>query len=244
MKKLCMNTGDYLYKIISCKIFKIMKNVLLLMMITVFQVYAAEGYSQNTKLTLNLDNVTVGNVLEEIENHSEFYFLFNAKLIDIEREVSISIEDQRISNILASLFSGTGVSSTVHDRLIILTPGDLDPGVPDLIQQQIITGTVTNEEGNPLPGVTVVVKGSTTGTLTDVLGKYTLNNVPKNAVLIFSFVGMSTQEIQSDEKTMINVIMKEEAIGLEEVVVIGYGTKTKATMTGAVDVVDASQEIT
>ena len=239
-----MNTGDCLNKIISCKIFKIMKNVLLLMIITVFQVYAAEGYSQNTKLTLNLDNVTVGNVLEEIENQSEFYFLFNAKLIDIEREVSISIEDQRISNILAALFSGTGVSSTVHDRLIILTPGDLDPGVPEIIQQQTVNGTVTDSQtGEAMPGVNILVIGTSLGAITDASGSYSITVTDRNATLRFSFIGYVTQEVALNGRSTIDVNLISEVTGLDEVVVIGYGTKTRATMTGAVDVVDARKAI-
>jgi len=97
MKKYCLYGGGYLQKIYSCKIFKLMRNTLVLVFITVFQAYADDTYSQNTKLSLNLNNVTVARVLEEIQNNSEFYLLFNAKLIDVERDVSISVKDIRIS---------------------------------------------------------------------------------------------------------------------------------------------------
>src|SRR5450759_2710029 len=116
MKKNCSSTGAYLNILCSWKIFKVMRNTLLLLFITVSQIYANDSYSQSTKLSMDLNNVTVANVLEEIENKSEFYFLFNAKLIDVEREVSIRVEDQKISDILQSLFSGTEVKSMVYDR--------------------------------------------------------------------------------------------------------------------------------
>ena len=107
MKKYCSYAGGYIKQIYSCKIFKLIRNTLLLIFITVFQAYADDTNSQNTKLSLNLNNVTVANVLEEIQNNSEFYFLFNSKLIDVEREVSVSMEDKKISEILTFLFSGT-----------------------------------------------------------------------------------------------------------------------------------------
>jgi len=107
------------------------------------------------------------------------------------------------------------------------------------LQQQAVTGMVTDESGNPLPGVTVLVKGTTVGTVTDASGKYTIDNVPLNATLIFSFIGMSTQEIQSDGRRVIDVVLKEEPIGLEEVVVIGYGTMKKSDLTGSVTSVDS-----
>jgi TonB-dependent starch-binding outer membrane protein SusC len=101
-------------------------------------------------------------------------------------------------------------------------------------QQVSIGGIITDQKGAPLTGVTVAVKGSTIGTLTDVNGKYSISNVPQNATLVFSFVGMKAQEILIEGRTQINVILNEEAIGLEEVVVVGYGTQKKVNLTGSV----------
>ena len=210
-----------------------MRNTLLLIFITALQVYASDTYSQNTKLSLDLNNVTIADALEEIQNKSEFYFLFNAKLVDVEREVTISVEDKKISEILTSLFSGTGVKYLVYDRQIILTPSDVS-AFSEALQQLKITGTVTDEKGNPLPGVTVIVKGTTIGIFTDASGKYTIDNAPQNATLIFSFVGMITQEIASEGRTLIDVVLKEEVVGLEEVVVVGYGTQRRTSVTGAI----------
>src|SRR5450759_292959 len=232
MKKYCSCAGGYINKLYSWKIFKLMRNTLLLVFITVLQAYANDTYSQNTKLTLNLNNVTVANVLEEIQNNSEFYFLFNAKLIDVKREVSISMEDKKISEILTSLFSGSGVNYLVYDRQIILTPSDVT-SLSEALQQLKITGTVTDKNG-PIPGANVVVTGTTQGTITDIAGKYSLE-VPQGAKsLTFTFVGMEPQEIIIGRLTQINVKMVESAIGLEEVVVVGYGTQKKVNLTGAI----------
>jgi TonB-linked SusC/RagA family outer membrane protein len=104
----------------------------------------------------------------------------------------------------------------------------------DLLQQSKVIGTVSDEKGNHLPGVTVLVKGTTSGALTDASGKYVLNNLPQNATLIFSFIGMDTQEISTDGRMLIDVVLKEAAVGLQEVVVVGYGTQKKVTLTGSI----------
>ncbi len=103
-----------------------------------------------------------------------------------------------------------------------------------------ITGTVTDEAGAPLPGVSIVIKGTTSGVITNLEGEFTIE-VESTAVLVFSFVGMTTQEIPAAGKTQINVTLAEEAIGLEEVVVIGYGTKTRKDLTGSIAVVDVDE---
>ena len=108
----------------------------------------------------------------------------------------------------------------------------------DELQQLKVSGKVTDETGRPLPGVTVHVKGTTLGTLTDASGKYAINNLTQNDTLVFSFVGMTTQEIPSNGQVQIDVVLKEKSIGLEEVVVTGYSTQRKKDIIGAVSVVD------
>lgn len=108
-------------------------------------------------------------------------------------------------------------------------------------QQHPLTGTVKGEDGSPVPGVTVVVKGTTTGTVTDIDGNYTLPNVSENATVVFSFVGMKTQEFVVGVQTALNVTMTTDAIGLDEVIAIGYGTARKQDLTGSVVNVKAEE---
>ncbi len=105
--------------------------------------------------------------------------------------------------------------------------------------QRTVTGTVTDSDGMPLPGVTVVVKETITGTITDVDGKYTLQVPEQQAVLLFSFVGMKTKEVEVGNQTVVDVALDADVIGLEEVVAIGYGTVKKKDLTGAVTQVNA-----
>lgn len=110
-------------------------------------------------------------------------------------------------------------------------------------QQHTVSGMVTDSNNQPLPGVTIVVKGTTTGIVTDVNGHYTLTNIPDGATLVFSFVGMRTQEVAVGTQTNINVSMAEEIFGIEEVVAIGYGTMRKSDVTGSVSSVTPEQLI-
>ncbi len=108
-------------------------------------------------------------------------------------------------------------------------------------QQKTVNGKVTDKNGAPLPGVTVVIKGTTQGNITDNEGQYTLSNVPMNATLVFSFVGMQTQEILVSSQSVVNIALQEETIGIEEVVAVGYGTQKTATITGSITTVQADQ---
>ena len=118
--------------------------------------------------------------------------------------------------------------------------------VPDAIAQtdqipRSVTGTVKSNTGELLPGVSIVVKGTVQGTITDVDGRYSLTNVPPDATLVFSFVGMKTFEMPVAGKNTINVEMVEDAVGIEEVVAIGYGVQKKVNLTGSVGIVESKE---
>jgi hypothetical protein len=106
-------------------------------------------------------------------------------------------------------------------------------------QQRSIQGEVVDSESNPLPGVTIVVKGTTIGTVTDSDGNFSLQVPPDSETLVFSFVGMKTQEIPIEGKTNFSITMEQESIGIEEVVAVGYGSQRKVDVTGAIDVVES-----
>ena len=105
--------------------------------------------------------------------------------------------------------------------------------------QNSISGTITDSEGNPLPGVSIIVQGQAKGTTSDFDGLYLLTNITSEDVLLFSYVGFETQEVQIEDKESLNVQMAESSVGLEEVVVVGYGTVKKKDLTGAIAKIDA-----
>jgi TonB-linked SusC/RagA family outer membrane protein len=216
---------------IKTKTWKIMRLNAFFLFLWMAQAWAISGYSQATKLTLKMSDSKIIEVLDEIEEQSEFYFLFNQKLVDVERKVDIDVQEKAIDAILQNLFAGTNVNHMVIDRQIVLTTFK-----PELLarQQPAVSGTVTDEAGQPLPGVTVVVKGTTRGTVTNADGNYTITGIPEDATLQFSFVGMRTHEVEVVGQTVIDVTMEIDAFGIEEVVAIGYGTQKRANLTGSV----------
>jgi TonB-linked SusC/RagA family outer membrane protein len=220
-----------------------MKLMTVMFFLAISNLMATEAYSQTARLTLHLEDATVKEVLSKIEDNSEFFFLYNGKLVDVNRKVSVDATDEKISGILSDLFRETDVCWSVVDRQIVLTDKANQSSFANIgsQQQQKITGTVTDEKGNPLTGVTVLVKGTTLGTLTDASGKYVLDNPPKNATLVFSFVGMTTQEITSGDQKLIDVVLKEASVGLDEVVVVGYGTEKKGNITGSIATVKSDE---
>lgn len=217
------------------KILRLMKLTVFFILISVGCVLAGKTYSQTKTLTLQVENSTVKEVLAEIEKQSEFRIMYSGKFVDVDREVSLDVKNQKIESVLNTLFAGTDVSYTVRDRFIVLvTPELMVESMLAVTQQKAVSGRVTDSEGQPLPGVTIVIKGTTQGTVTNSDGNYSLTNIPKDATLVFSFVGMRTQEVVVENQTTINITMEFDAIGIEEVVAIGYGTMKKSDLTGSV----------
>lgn len=196
------------------------------------QVLAVETYSQKTRLSLNLKNERLEDALRTIEKESEFFFLYNKDLINVEQKVNINASNQLIKEILDELLKESSIQYAVFDRQIVLSNKEVISEMT--AQQKSVSGKVTDSKGSPLPGVTVVVKRTTQGTISGGDGTYMLTGIPDNATLVFSFVGMRTQEVVVGNQTSINVRLEEETIGLEEVVAIGYGTMKKSDFTGSV----------
>ncbi len=211
---------------------KIMKIFLVLIVLGVGQLQAIDAYSQKAKLSLDFSRARIVQVLDEIENQTSYYFLFNEKLIDLDREVSIHVKDTEIEKILQSLLDGMNVDYQFVDRKIVLSPRETGQ------QPAAVSGKVTDSSGTPLPGVTVVVKGKTQGTITDANGNYRISGITADAVLVFSFVGMKPREIPVNGKARLEVSLEEETIGLEEVVAVGYGTQKRENIVGAVTSLD------
>jgi len=214
-----------------------MKLTLTLILVSVFSSFAADLYSQNTKLNLEYKNEKIVNLLRAIEDQSEYRFFYNEE-INLKESKSINKSNASIREVLDQLFENTEINYEIVGRQIILRSNAENFSSQ---QQKSVSGKVTDASGQPLPGVTIVVKGTTNGTITDPDGRYSLKNVPGNAVLQISFVGMKSQEISLSGKSEINVVLQEETIGLEEVVAVGYGTQSKRNITGSIQSVDTEE---
>ena len=232
MKKNSMNGIDRHWNILRKALFA-MKLTTLIFLISTLSLMAGESYSQDTRISLNMKNVQIKDVLLKIENSSEFFFIYNNQLIDVDRNVSINADNEKISDVLHDIFQNQKVEFQLSDRKIVIVPTEMS----NQQSQTKVSGKVTDSTGAPLPGVSVVVKGTTNGTITDSDGHYSLSNIPAKAFLQYSFVGMKMQEVAVGNSPTINVRLEDETIGIEEVVAIGYGTQKKADVTSSVSTV-------
>lgn len=231
MKKnlFCESLWDHLKKL-----FLLMKLTAILILLALLQVNAGV-FSQNTKLNLEVKNQTLRTALNNIEQMSNYRFFYSEDVLSLDELVDINVRNKEIAEILNELFSGMDVTYSVkNNNLIVLKP--LKSGQ----QSGTVSGIITGIDGAPIPGVTIVVKGTTAGTITDLDGKYSLN-VPEGASIVVSYIGMLSQEIEVGNQNTINIVMQADVIGVDEVVVVGYGTQQKKTLTGAVSTVNETE---
>ena len=213
-----------------------MKLSLFLFFLTLIQVQATT-YSQNKKISLKLKDASIEKVLTKIESLSEFNFFYNDKEVDYKRLVSINVKQKKISKILAELFKNSAVTYEVIDKQIVLFINEVKILEDNItIQKKTITGTVIDESGIPLPGATVTVKGTSNGTQTDFDGKFSIGVANNNAILVVSYIGFTTLEVLTLNKKNVDVTLMPDISNLGEVVVVGYGTAKRATLSGAVSV--------
>lgn len=221
------------------KLLMIMKLTTLLFLAGLMQV-SATVYSQATKFSFSAQNKQIVEVLKDIEESSNFRFFYIREQVDVERRVSVKANKSTVEEILDDIFAGQGINYKVmEDYLILLSPKNSNINLKSVSEQQkSVSGKVTDDSGLPLPGVTVVVKGTPQGTVSNVNGEYTLPNIPEDAVIQFSFVGMISQEIVVGNQSTIDITLLPDAIGIGEVVAIGYGTLQRNKVSTSITTLD------
>ncbi|MFO3725822.1 SusC/RagA family TonB-linked outer membrane protein [Butyricimonas muris] len=197
------------------------------------------AYSQDKSLTFSLKNATLKEIINEIRKLSDYDFVYRDVNLEAFKRRDVSYKDAVIDAVLTDCLRGTGLTYEINGKTIIIRKES-----PKEVNQKMktVTGKVTDERGEVLPGVTIMIKGTALGTATDADGNYKLN-VPAEGeqVLSFSFVGMKTREIVVADKTKIDVKMEEDSETLDDVVVTGIFTKAKESYTGAVTSVSAKE---
>jgi len=185
-----------------------------------------EGTSRNT---------SIKDVLKAIERQTEYTFFYNDAFVDLNRPVHVEQQTVEVGALLDKLFKNTNLTYREQENnFIVITP-------KEQLQAISISGVVTDESGAPLPGVNIMVKGTTTGMMTDADGKYTIQVRDRNAVLVFSYIGMKSIEMAVGNQSVINITLKDDAIFLDEVVTIGYTTSKRRDMVGSVAKVTTEQ---
>lgn len=222
------------------KIVNIMRLSLVLCMLTIFCASATVSYSQVNEISLHLEDATLEQALEAIKQQSEYSFWYRNDEINLGRKVSVNINNQNIANVLDRLLATQGLAYTINEKHIVIYKTNEKASHPMITNNKKITGKVTDEKNEPIIGANVVVKGSTTGTITDMDGNFTLE-VPDQATLLVSYIGYTPKEVAVKNQNNLSIMMIEDSKTIDEVVVIGYGSVKKSNLTGAVSSVKTTE---
>lgn len=208
------------------KLLLLMKCTIALLLFTTMQV-SAKSYSQD-RITLKLQSAELKTALKQIEKRSVYRFLYNDDVISANRKVNINANNALVTEVLDGMLNQTTLTYKVlENNLVVITQKDF------VLQETRVTGKVTGSNGQPIPSVTVKIKGSNAAAVTDATGAYSIT-APDGATLIFSSVGYLTQEVVVGGRTEINVTLQIAAQDINEVVVIGYGQASKRDLTGSI----------
>ncbi|SFD60969.1 TonB-linked outer membrane protein, SusC/RagA family [Algibacter lectus] len=243
MKKFIIEMGEVLS---LSKISLKMKLTSLLLFFTLLQIHA-NTFSQNVKITLTCENMHVEDVLSEIERKTDFKFLYEKNVFVKSKITSITSDKEKLEHVLKRLFKSLNVDyKVVNKQIVIVKKEESKPLIHTIKEavnkfvQQNLQGKVTDENGAPLPGATIVYKGLRNGTSTDFDGNFKLPYVKGATAIVVSYVGYETQEVQINNRATIDIKLQSSVTGLEETVIVAYGKVKKEALTGAVGVIDVS----
>src|SRR5690606_22713572 len=228
----------------SLKSLKIMKLTVLLIILGIFQ-GKATGWGQD--ISISLENASLEEVFQEIREQSGYDFIYTTELINQAHRVSIHVSQSTVSRVLELCLANQPFTYIIENETIVLREKKIVRITNPLRPREFKTyqhtipvdttkGILTDENGEPLIGVNVQVKGTNQGTATDFNGRYALVNIDEEATLVFSYIGYERQEVLVNGQNRIDVTLVADAEMLDEVVVVGYGTKKKVNLTGAIDV--------
>lgn len=188
-------------------------------------------FGQNNSVSLFMKDATLEQIFDKIEQDFKYTFIYIDNVVDVNRKVDINVQSESIQDVLNILFKQTDIQYNVVDKQIILSKQD---DIAKSSQEVRITGKISDAAGEPLIGASIIEKGTTNGTLSDMDGNFTLN-LPANSVLQVSYIGYDNQDIVLGNKTHFDIVLRENVKAIDEVVVVGYGVQKKANLTGAVN---------
>lgn len=214
-----------------------MKATFILSVLFALQVHAGV-YSQQVRMSMEFESASIKQIINEIKLHTEFSFVYSDADLEGIGNKNVIFKDATIEDILNSCLKGTGLKYSIEEKTIVIWKKTVLP--QKQVAERIVKGVVLDKQGTPLPGTTVVLKGTTSGVVADSIGRFQIK-LPEQGthVLVFSFVGMKKQEIPVSGKTFIKVVLEEDSENLDDVVVTGYQTISKERATGAYSIVDA-----
>jgi TonB-linked SusC/RagA family outer membrane protein len=248
MKK-CTNCAHFSYdRDYYAHFLKVMKLTVILLFLGISSVCAKQTYSQSTKLSLRFENGTVRQVFDKIEKQSKFIIFYKDNQINLDRKVSIDANQLTVEEILSEILEGTDLTYRIIDRQVVISP-EKENGTNQTEQAQnpvtqkeskTISGIVKDDFGVGLPGVSISIKGTTRGTLSDANGEFKLQ-ASIGDILLFSFIGMNPVEQVVGQRSIIDVILYSDNKELDEVQVVAFGTQKKESVIASINTVKPSE---
>ena len=193
------------------------------------------------KVTLQFRQVKLTKVFEAITQQIGLTVAYSRPTVNPDRIVTIEAKDEELSNVLSKLFTGTNVAFEIGEKKIYLKEKDALDATQPKKNLKTISGIIVDEKGEPVIGASVMVKGTSNGTITDVDGHYSLSNVPLNSTVNISYIGYKSVELKANDTTLAHITLKEDNEMLDEVVVVGYGTQRKRDVTTSISSIRASE---
>ncbi|WP_345948670.1 TonB-dependent receptor [Mucilaginibacter sp. PAMB04274] len=210
-----------------------MKITLMLCLIAIMQV-SARTFAQ--KVSLSVKNAPLDEVLNNISRQTGYNFIYNAITIKDSRLVNLSVKDRNLTEALELCFRNQPLTFVINQNTVVIKRKDL---ITTAMQSIVVSGTVVDDKGVPLPGVNIKIKGAKTGVVSNASGQYTITLPQGNETLVFSFVGFATQEVGAANRTKLDVTLVETRSALNDVVIIGYGAQKRSDINGAISSVKA-----
>lgn len=223
-----LRPGEYVLKFL-----KIMRLGIYLVLLTTFTV-SANGFSQKVKVTLNLEQRSILEIIKELRKVSDYQFLYRVDELRKCGKRDLKVQDAGVEEVMRQLLDGTHLTWRLDDDVILIktAPKTAAPAVPQKVRT--VQGVVSDTKGGKLPGVTVILKGTTLGGVTDAEGNFKFE-IPdqKDMILVFSFVGMKKQEVKYTGQENLHIVLEDDIAEMEEVVVNGIFTRKKESFTGS-----------
>lgn len=202
----------------------------------VFQLFTLGADAQTTVLSLDLHQVPIEEVLNRIEEKTEYRFLYNKQIVDVGKQVSLSVENQSVASVLDHLFKNTDIHYFIEEKQIVLNKGAIARSLQEKIE---ITGRVLDDSGEPVIGANILLKGTSIGTVSDIDGNFKIEASTNREILQISYIGYLTKEIPLEGKRRVIVNLETDVQKVSEVVVVGYGSVDKKELTSAVTAVSS-----
>lgn len=244
-----MEKYTYYIMRLTLRIMKFTFYIVTLLALSTQLIWASDTMGQSlekTRIDIRVENKSLKDVLTLLEDKSKIHFTYNEKFVNQYQHISVNEHDQTVALILNAVLFNTNLEYLQKNNKVIISEKEMvqttmQPGMNNEAPVFIVKGVVTDDKGLPLPGVSILVKGTKTGAVTGVNGAYSISLPDTTGTLVFSFIGFEPQEVNVGGRNTINISLVPVANSLNEVVVVGYGSQKKATVTGAISTISAKE---